>query len=78
MTPEQFTYWLQGLFELSEEGCAFTKREQMIKDHLKTVFDKRTPNYGNGGGAGHVPQTIPSYPNTPPNTYINPYPTAIC
>jgi len=43
MTQEQFIYWLQGFMELSSEPL--TKREQMIKDHLKTIFHKVTPNY---------------------------------
>lgn len=45
MTSEQFTYWLQGFFELSIDGCSLTKREQIIKDHLKEVFNKVTPEY---------------------------------
>lgn len=44
MTPEQLCYWLQGFFELNGE-TALTKREQIIKDHLKEVFEKRTPEY---------------------------------
>ncbi len=43
MTPEQFAYWLQGFFEL-HDGTPFTKREQMINDHLKEVFCKKTPD----------------------------------
>lgn len=41
MTNEQFVYWLQGFMELNTEPL--TKREQMIKDHLQTVFHKVTP-----------------------------------
>lgn len=44
MTQEQFVYWLQGFFELSG-SVPFTKREQMIKDHLQQVFLKKTPVY---------------------------------
>lgn len=39
MTPEQFTYWLQGFIEIN------TKQLQIIKDHLNTVFKKETPDY---------------------------------
>jgi len=47
MTPEQFTYWLQGFVEIREtEQVGLTEREwDIIKDHLKTVFHKVTPNY---------------------------------
>lgn len=43
MTPEQFTYWLQGFVEI--RGSAPTAGEwDVIKDHLATVFNKVTPN----------------------------------
>lgn len=46
MTPEQFCYWLQGYTETRESPYSPTKREwDIIQDHLKLVFDKRTPNY---------------------------------
>lgn len=46
MTPEQFTYWMQGFVELN--GAAPTPEQwECIKDHLKTVFHKVTPDYGN-------------------------------
>lgn len=44
MTPEQFTYWLQGFSEI--HGNPPTKEQwKTIQDHLKTVFHKVTPNY---------------------------------
>lgn len=48
MTPENFTYWLQGWFELNDtidhrEGAS-PETLQVIKDHLKLVFDKQTPD----------------------------------
>ena len=50
MTPEQFTYWLQGYMEIHHPSCkspneiALSAHQvQVIKDHLKTVFDKQTP-----------------------------------
>jgi hypothetical protein len=37
MTPEQFTYWLQGFSEIS--GKPPTKEQwEMIQKHLSTVF----------------------------------------
>lgn len=45
MTPEQFAYWLQGFFEMSETKKLNPKQVQMIKDHLQQVFTKQTPDY---------------------------------
>lgn len=53
MTPENFVYWLQGYFELCEIGekgetyYPEIKGDQVkvIRDHLKLVFDKKTPIY---------------------------------
>lgn len=43
MTPEYFTYWLQGFVELSESNAVPNEQQWlMIKDHLKLVFDKVT------------------------------------
>lgn len=44
MTPEQFTYWLQGFFEISNPEKLDEKQTQIIKDHLDLVFDKQTPD----------------------------------
>lgn len=45
MTPDQFTYWLQGFVEMNG-GKAPTKQQwQIIKDHLKLCFNKVTPHY---------------------------------
>lgn len=67
MTPEQFTYWLQGFVEIREtEKVGLTEKEwNIITDHLKTVFHKVTPNYTQ-------PAPIPSLPNFP--NIIHPIP----
>jgi len=45
MTPDQFTYWLQGFVEMNG-GKAPTKQQwHIIKDHLKLCFNKVTPHY---------------------------------
>lgn len=78
MTPEQFCYWLQGVFELNQD--ILVKREQMIKDHLALVFKKVTPMYDYGpsvtpagahGGLGgsHVCST-PSIPPSSQGAFI--------
>ena len=43
MTPEQFTYWLQGFVELNHGQSPTAEQWQSIQDHLKTVFKKITP-----------------------------------
>jgi len=43
MTPEQFTYWLQGFMEMADPKELNVIQTQQIKDHLKLVFDKKTP-----------------------------------
>lgn len=44
MTPEQFVYWLQGKLE-DRDPIHVTEAEiQMIQEHLKTVFEKKTPD----------------------------------
>jgi hypothetical protein len=44
MTPEQFTYWLQGFTE-THEGPPTKEQWKIIRDHLQTVFKKETPTY---------------------------------
>jgi hypothetical protein len=44
MTPEQFTYWLQGFTEICGD-CPTDQQWQVIKDHLAAVFHKVTPDY---------------------------------
>lgn len=44
MSPEQFTYWLQGFAEIQSNPP--TKEQwKIIKDHLALVFTKVTPKY---------------------------------
>ena len=48
MTPEQFTYWLQGWFELNKtidhRAGATPETLKVIEDHLQLVFTKVTPD----------------------------------
>ena len=45
MTPENFVYWLQGYFELSEEAPGLSANQtQKIKDHLDLVLTKVAPD----------------------------------
>lgn len=43
MTAEQFTYWLHGFMEINDPETLGVRETQIIKDHLKLVFDKQTP-----------------------------------
>jgi hypothetical protein len=45
MTPDQFTYWLQGFVELNG-SMPNEVQWKSITDHLKTVFNKVTPYRG--------------------------------
>jgi hypothetical protein len=38
MKSNEFAYWLQGFFELSNTNTLDEKQVQMIKNHLKLVF----------------------------------------
>lgn len=39
-----FVYWLQGFVEIANTDTISEKQWQIIKDHLKLVFDKKTPD----------------------------------
>jgi hypothetical protein len=57
MTPEQFTYWLQGYFEISNATELNKEQTKVIKDHLSLLFDKVTPIYTNKPFEGLVKYT---------------------
>jgi hypothetical protein len=44
MTPENFVYWLNGFFEISGSKNLTEEQVQVLKDHLKLVLTKKTPN----------------------------------
>lgn len=44
MTPENFAFWLQGFFELTDTDDLTPAQVMMVKDHLKMVFTKVTPD----------------------------------
>lgn len=66
MTPEQFCYWLQGFVEMSHgenDGNITPKQWQMITDHLKEVFTKKTPTYVHPLDRQYTPSSMPSWPD---------------
>lgn len=44
MTPQDFVYWLQGFMETADPKSIDERQTQIIKDHLKLVFQKETPD----------------------------------
>jgi hypothetical protein len=58
MTPENFCYWLQGFVEIGEPVTLSKQQLQILKDHLKLVFDKKTPDRSN---MTLTPFFLPSY-----------------
>lgn len=48
MTTEQFTYWLQGFFELSGATTLNEEQVKVIKEHIALVLKKTTPSSVNG------------------------------
>jgi hypothetical protein len=67
MTPEQFTYWLQGFMEISNPTTLDEIQTQIIKDHLALVFNKQTPD------RTHTPPLAPM-PTTPYPIWQQPHP----
>lgn len=61
MTPEQFAYWLQGFFEMTETDVLSTKQVMMIREHLQLVFKKVTrgsPGSSSGGGLEKIHHAV--------------------
>ena len=44
MTERDFVYWLQGMLELSGAETLDVRQVAIIRDHLKLVFTKATPD----------------------------------
>jgi len=58
MTSEQFTYWLNGYFELSGAEELNKDQVKIIKDHIKLVLTKVTPSVTIG--SQWYPASVPS------------------
>ena len=77
MTAEQFAYWLQGFMEVGQPRELNHNQIQVIKDHLKLVFEKKTPDRDLHGTEpiGVPNSTRPISPYISPNDWsINPKP----
>ena len=44
MSPENFVYWLNGFFEISGSKTLTEEQVQVLKEHLKLVLTKKTPD----------------------------------
>jgi hypothetical protein len=56
MTPENFTYWLNGFVELTGSIPPSEGQWKSICEHLSTVFSKITPPVQVAGGANNLQQ----------------------
>lgn len=59
MDALQFCYWLQGYFEISYIPDLTRDQVEVIKDHLKLVFNKVTPDRNKDV----VPNIYPQWPH---------------
>jgi hypothetical protein len=69
MTPEQFTYWLQGFMEIFNPTNLDERQTQIIKDHLNLVFEKATPNRDNIKDPYHIKPSFTPVWETDPNIF---------
>ncbi|WP_293705531.1 hypothetical protein [Stenotrophomonas sp. UBA7606] len=58
MTPEQFTYWMQGFAELNALPPS-PEQWQSIREHLALVFEKKTAEFKPNPSLGINPQFQP-------------------
>lgn len=82
MTAEQFVYWLQGFMEVANPDTVGKNETQVIKDHLKLVFDKQTPDRHPFGvpnvSIPFVQPAAPLYEPGKPYWQIDPNHTVYC
>ena len=43
MNAQDFCYWLQGFIEMNPNAMLTHTQWEVLKDHLKLVMDKKTP-----------------------------------
>ena len=55
MTTEQFTYWLQGFFELSGTTTLNEEQVKVIKEHIALTLEKKTTS---SVATTHIPTSI--------------------
>jgi hypothetical protein len=80
MTPENFCYWLQGVFEIQKAGLDATEKRSvalsqaqvdMIDAHLQSVFKAKTTSLYTGHSlVDHTDYSKLITPTTPPTAII--------
>jgi hypothetical protein len=68
MDALNFVYWLQGFLELSNTKNLNEEQVKILKDHIKLVLEKKTPNLTTTPPPYHQPFVI----NTPNNIPMTP------
>lgn len=68
MTPEQFVYWLQGMFEGGDLETLDAKQTKVVKNHLALVFQHIDPPDPDGSlhaahETGEVAHMVPGKTN---------------
>lgn len=63
MTEREFCYWVQGFVEMNPNAMVTHTQWEIIKDHLKLVFKKETPD--RLAVQDPKPAPFPSYPPVP-------------
>jgi hypothetical protein len=71
MCSDQFVFWLQGFFELSEPNTPLTdKQVEIIKNHLKLVFlYEIDPSYSDDPTVQQIMQNV--HDGKPPLNGVN-------
>jgi len=69
MLPEQFTFWLNGFFEISDTNNLSEKQVQIIRDHLNLVFNKVTPKSSKTSNYSEFFDSIMKPSNSKPDIY---------
>ena len=75
MNYEQFVIWLHGFLEISNAEEINKEQTQIIKDHLASLFDKKTPDRSKNKDSDVFEHYYPPYVPMPTPTYpgFNPY-----
>ncbi len=75
MSAQEFVYWLQGFLEIAKPETISAEQVQEIKNHIKLVLTKITPEAGKS--IGWLPLGIPQN-NTVPSYEVTWVHTASC
>lgn len=72
MTPEQFCYWLQGFFEISDEDILTFEQTKIVTEHLRKALNKDQPTKTPFiTGLVHSDNLPSDFSNPPDNSHLN-------